>query len=168
MTTAAAPTRITSFDGPHQFLSNFSPLPGAVWLWDRPYATAEHAYQAAKTANPDEYRWVRDAPSPREAKRRGRQVTMRPDWEQVKRRVMLEVILAKFTHPELRDQLIATGTAQLVEGNTWGDDYWGAVPDAPTVQYQLWIAADATYLAGRNWLGRILMTVRELLAPEPS
>jgi predicted NAD-dependent protein-ADP-ribosyltransferase YbiA (DUF1768 family) len=78
------------------------------------------------------------------------------------------VQLAKFRPPDLRDLLLGTGEATLIEGNTWGDDYWGAVANAQDVQEPLWLAADGTYLTGRNWLGRILMTTRELMTAEPA
>jgi hypothetical protein len=190
MTTRTAPACISSFTGKYRFLSNFSELAAPIPLWGQIWRTSEHAYQAGKTTTPDSLRWIRDAPTAGEAKRRGRQVTIRPDWEQIKRMIMLEVVSVKFGHPDLRAQLVATGSATLIEGNHWGDDYWGAVAstrnpagrlwptrlgagdatliegDTPGIAEQLWGTDDGTYLAGRNWLGRILMVVRELTAPE--
>ena len=84
---------------------------------------------------------------PSTAKREGRRVTLRPDWEEVKYQVMYEICCAKFTqNRELREILLATGDEYLEEGNTWGDRIWG------TVNGQ-----------GNNWLGKILMQVREEL-----
>lgn len=166
MATPASLLCIDSFTGEYRFLSNFGQISQPIPLWDQLWRSSEHAYQAGKATTPGDFRWIRDAPTPLEAKRRGRIIAARPDWEQIKRTVMLQVVLAKFSHPDLRDRLIATGTATLIEGNTWGDGYWGAVPDGQTSETQLWNGLSATPLAGRNWLGRILMTVRELMTPE--
>jgi hypothetical protein len=85
--------------------------------------------------------------SPGDAKRLGRKVFLRPDWEQVKRQVMADIVEAKFTQKEdLREKLLATGDAYLEEGNDWGDRIWG------TVNGQ-----------GANMLGIILMETRKKL-----
>ena len=47
-------------------------------------------------------------------------------------------------------QLMNTGTRTLIEGNTWGDKFWGQVRDVHTAE-----------LRGENQLGIILMTVRQ-------
>ena len=79
----------------------------------------------------------------------GRLVPLRPDWEAVKVGIMEEIVRAKFIqHPELAARLLATGDKVLVEGNHWGDTFWGV--DTRTGQ-------------GHNHLGRILMKVREEL-----
>ena len=166
MATPASPLCIASFTGRYQFLSNFSQTDQPIILWNQVWQSAEHAFQAGKASNPDDFRWVRDAPTPAEAKRRGRQITLRRDWEQIKRTTMLQVVFTKFSNQHLRDRLVATGDATLIEGNGWHDTYWGAVPDAQDLEGQVWQLPNGTYLAGRNWLGRILMSVRELMAPE--
>lgn len=132
------PDRIDRFEGPYRFLSNFDrELDGT---------TLEHKYQASKTLNPAEVAYVLAARTPAEAKKRGRQVTLRPDWEAVKREVMLDLLREKFGKPPYRAMLLATGTAHLEEGNWWGDRYWGTVQGV-----------------GANWLGKLLMVVREEL-----
>ena len=74
---------------------------------------------------------------------------MRKDWEQVKDRIMEEIVRAKFSqNEELKEQLLATGDAQLVEGNRWNDRYWGV---------------DIRSGVGENHLGKILMKVRSEL-----
>ena len=143
-TTAAvpAPERIDRFRGDHDFLSNFHRHP---FRWDgETWATAEAAFQAAKTLDGRERERIRAAASPGEAKRLGRRVDLRLDWERVKDDVMRSVLEAKFAVPELRDALLATGDAELVEGNTWGDVYWGVCGGR-----------------GRNQLGRTLMRIRD-------
>jgi len=161
VTTTALPA-IASFTGEYDFLSNFSRAAGEI--------PVEYGYQARKSLTRDGADWVRAAPGPGEAKRRGRQVPCRPDWDEVKRRVMLEIVLAKFTDPYLGARLVATRGRTLIEGNTWGDRYWGAVADTqvppgagllpvwPDWQGGIWI--------GHNWLGRILMMVRDVLDPQ--
>lgn len=63
--------------------------------------------------------------NPSEAKKLGRKVTLRKDWESVKIKIMEEIVRAKFVqNPELAQKLIATGNAYLEEGNTWGDKVW--------------------------------------------
>ena len=58
--------------------------------------------------------------TPSEAKKLGRTVPIRKDWEQVKEKIMYEICLAKFTqNPELKQLLLETGDSILIEGNTW-------------------------------------------------
>ncbi|MEZ0230956.1 MAG: NADAR family protein [Planctomycetota bacterium] len=136
---------IGSFTEEHAFLSNFH---YSVVHWDgREYPTVEHAFQAAKTSDEDERRLVREASSPAQAKKLGKKVTLRSDWETVKIDIMEQLVREKFTkHAALRAALLETGERELIEGNTWGDRFWGKVRGA-----------------GKNHLGKILMRVREEL-----
>jgi ribA/ribD-fused uncharacterized protein len=138
--------KISSFKGDYEFLSNF--YPAVVRLDGFPYPTVEHAFQAAKTLDPMERHWVGLASRATEAKKRGRKVTLREDWEDVKLRVMLDLLRQKFGPPHLithlGTMLAASGDVELEEGNWWGDDFWG------TVRGQ-----------GENWLGVLLMHVRK-------
>lgn len=139
------PLKIAEFQGDYRFLSNF--WPAHVEFDGITYPTAEHAYQAAKTLDPAERRRIAALPTPAEAKREGRALPLRPDWEQVKLDVMERCVRYKFSHDaDLRARLLATGDAQLEEGNAWGDRFWGVYEGQ-----------------GENWLGRILMTVRQEL-----
>jgi ribA/ribD-fused uncharacterized protein len=138
--------QITSFSGDHAFLSNFYPAPtpyeGIV------FPSSEHAFQAAKTLDMAERRRLAALPRPGQAKRAGRRVVLRPDWEQVKIAIMTDIVRSKFRHnPELARKLAATADAELVEGNRHGDRFWGVCGGE-----------------GQNWLGRILMEVRAELA----
>ena len=108
---------IDEFDGKYSFLSNFYPAP--VDYQGYHFENSEAAYQASKC--PDRMLDFCGLP-PNRAKRLGRKVPMRPDWELVKYDVMYEVCMAKFTqNPDLLSKLLATGDAELIEGNTWGD-----------------------------------------------
>ncbi len=126
------------FEGPYRFLSNF--------YEGGPGLTGEHYFQAAKAATPDQHDWVLAAETPGQAKYRGRSVQMREDWEEVKIDVMTDVVRTKFQDPTLRQWLDATGDFELVEGNNWGDTFWGV--DNQTGE-------------GENHLGKILMQIRE-------
>lgn len=139
---------IDNFDGEFAFLSNFYEVPveweGIV------YPSTEHAFQAAKVLNPVTRMKIAAAPTPGQAKRMGRSVQLRHDWEKVKFNVMLNIVLCKFhQHQELAEALLDTGDAELIEGNTWHDTTWGVCNGV-----------------GTNWLGKILMQVRAQLKLE--
>jgi ribA/ribD-fused uncharacterized protein len=133
-------------DPPYEFLSNFHPA--TVRLDGVEYRSVEHAYQAAKTLDPSEREHVRSAPTPAMAKERGQGVTMRPDWNDCKVAVMRHLLEQKFSDPVLRARLAATGPLELIEGNTWGDRFWGVYEGQ-----------------GQNWLGRLLMELRDAVDP---
>ena len=135
-------TPITEFKGRWTRLSNFAPC--AIWFDKHIYGSVEHAYQAAKTFNEDERQAIRKIATPNEAKKAGQLVSMRDDWEAVKINIMRELLLAKFAQEPDRTILQSTGDADLVEGNWWGDKFWGQSPLGH----------------GENWLGRLLMYVR--------
>lgn len=85
--------------------------------------------------------------TPGQAKRKGKTLKLRKDWELVKDLVMFELVLKKFKDNEgLGQALLETGDELIEEGNTWGDTYWGTVNGE-----------------GKNKLGKILMAVRGLL-----
>jgi ribA/ribD-fused uncharacterized protein len=134
---------IDSFKGPYAFLSNFHPAP--VSLDEDVYPTVEHAYQAAKTLSPDERTKVRNASTPGQAKRMGRKVTFRSDFDLIKIDVMYNLLKAKFAWYDLQSFLMDTGSRELIEGNEWGDTFWGV---------------DRRTGTGRNHLGKLLMRVR--------
>lgn len=145
---------ITSFRGAHRFLSNFHPAD--VWYLDVWYPTVEHAYVAAKSNNPRVRRNIATIVSPGGAKIAGRRLVLRPDWEKVKLLVMHDLLRQKFQNPHLRADLLATGDAEIIEGNTWGDQFWGAV----RLPSGAWL--------GENHLGRLLMEVRAELQSSTS
>lgn len=105
----------------------------------------EHAFQAAKTLDPDERRTVRSAAKAGDAKRAGRKVKKREDWDDIRVSMMRELLYQKFNDPQLRQRLLNTGTAELIEGNDWGDVFWGVCRGR-----------------GENWLGKLLMEVRDV------
>lgn len=133
---------ITSFTGEYRFLSNF--WPAEVTFEGEVYPTVEHAYQAAKTLDKAERAFIQTCKTPGAAKRMGRTITIRDDWGKAKLQVMVELVTEKFQrHKDLLQKLKDTGDRQLIEGNTWGDTYWGVCEGE-----------------GENFLGKILMAAR--------
>lgn len=113
------------------------------------WPTTEHYFQAQKFAGEPDEEEVRLARTPRIAAGMGRdrKRPLRRDWEAVKERVMLDALRAKFTrHEDLREILLGTGAAMLVE-HTANDSYWGDGGDG----------------SGKNRLGFLLMQVRDEL-----
>ena len=114
--------KITEFQGQYRFLSNFYMEPieydGLI------FSCNEAAFQAMKSldrAKRAEFATL-DA---YQAKRKGRNIKLRKDWESVKDDIMYDICLAKFSqHEYLKNKLLLTGDAQLIEGNSWGDIYW--------------------------------------------
>ena len=136
---------INEFRGKYYFLSNFFEIP--VNYEGITYRNNEAAFQSAKVLN-SSVRKKFATLDPSSAKRKGRHVQLRHDWENVKFDIMYEIVKAKFSqNDELKEKLIATGEEHLEEGNTWGDRIWGTVNGK-----------------GQNNLGKILMRVREELS----
>ena len=128
----------------HGYCSNFYrasvTVDGDIW------ATVEHYFQAQKTHDLEDRRMILLYETPKDAKFAGYHVKLRPDWEMIKREVMLKGLRAKFCqHPNLRRKLLSTGDACLHENSPW-DKYWG-------------------YAGGKGLdvLGKLLMQVREEL-----
>lgn len=134
---------IDSFRDEYFFLSNFYPV--EIKLDGIVYPNAETAFQAQKTLDVEERRKFSMLKNPVQAKRLGRKVKLRDDWEEVKLDIMTEVVSQKFLqHPHLIEMLLQTGDEELVEGNKWGDRFWGVCKGK-----------------GENHLGKILMKIRD-------
>lgn len=134
---------IKGFFNDYRFLSNFHICP---ILYDgRIYGSTEAAYMSGKSNDPEDKIMFQQIVEPKEAKIKGRLVTLRPDWEEVKDKVMYDVNVFKYTfHPDLKARLLGTGDKYLEESNWWKDDYWGTVDGK-----------------GENKLGRVLMLIRD-------
>lgn len=141
---------IVEFDGENEFLSNFYHSP--VFYEGIVYPTNEHFFQAMKTLDLAERQRIANAETPGMAKRMGRNVLLRPDWEQVKVDVMRTGLMLKFTDAALAEKLLATGDEELVEGNWWHDQTWGSC-----------FCPDHCRTPGRNLLGMLLMELRKEL-----
>jgi ribA/ribD-fused uncharacterized protein len=147
--TAEEETLIDRFLGNTYFLSNFYRHP--VRIGDDTYPTAEHAYQALKADDPHDRAWVIASETPLIAKRRGRKVRVVSYWADIRILVMEQVLEAKFSDPQLAEQLIATHPHMLIEGNTWHDQFWGDCHCGRC-------PGD-----GENMLGVVLMELRDTL-----
>ena len=132
--------KIDCFRGKYFFLSNF--FASKIRYNGLTFLNNEAAFQAQKC--PERASEFCEL-NPSDAKRLGRKVRLRSDWESVKDDVMYDVCHAKFSqNANLRRQLLNTGNAELVEGNTWGDRVWGVCGGV-----------------GENRLGKILMRIRD-------
>ncbi len=80
-------------------------------------------------------------------KKYGRKIELREDWDYIKFDFMNDFVKQKFKDPKLAERLKNTKDLELIEGNTWGDRYWGK--DQKGV--------------GQNNLGKILMNIRDSL-----
>lgn len=138
---------IGEFQGPYRFLSNF--WPAEVTLDGVAYPTVEHAFQAAKTLDAKEREAIRTQGTPGEARKHGKLVHLRSDWETIKVDIMRELLRQKFSKEPLRSKLLMTNRAELVEGNHWNDTFWGVYKGV-----------------GHNQLGLLLMGIRAELRRE--
>lgn len=139
---------INSFRDEHDFLSNT--YRAQVEYEGVKYPSVENAFQAAKFADPSQRVRFQNV-TPNRARSLGRNIPayeMRPDWDTARTSVMATLLRSKFSNPELRAKLEATGSRQIIEG---GDTFWGV---------------DRKTQTGRNVLGQMLMDVRGI-APEP-
>ena len=144
---------IKSFSERYFFLDNFYKkdilIDGETW------PTIEHYFQASKCKSEDTESFLKilNASYPSQAKQLGRRVQLRDNWEEIKYSVMKKGVLAKFTqHQTLKEALINTNDAILIEGNFHHDNIWGNCK-----------CANCKNINGKNWLGKILMEVRDEL-----
>lgn len=140
---------IDDFRGEYAFLSNFWPSP--IVALNILFPTVEHAFQASKSTIPTRWFEIQDCATPRLAKQFGRRLKLRSDWEEVKVDVMRELLYKKFEEPYLQAKLLLTVDEELVEGNWWGDTFWGVCNGI-----------------GENNLGKLLMKVRHDLKDNDS
>lgn len=137
---------LSSSGGKYAAFSNFYPSPFTMDGYEWP--TVEHYFQAAKFVNhPSYYERIHDAATPLKAKDLGqnRRLTIVADWDRNRCTVMARALNAKFEDPTLRELLLSTGNAKLIEANTH-DEYWGIGSGK-----------------GANHLGRLLMKLRDQL-----
>lgn len=133
---------ISSFSGDYRFLSNF--YYSIITVNGMTFQSVEHAFQSWKMTNLKDALHVAAQISPADAKKEARKLQRREDWDLIKRDVMYECCKVKFAQDPLRSKLIETSGRELIEGNTWKDTYWGVYNGR-----------------GENWLGIILMRIRD-------
>ena len=145
---------ISSFRDDYRFLSNFYQCP--FEYGGLTYPNAEAAFQAQKCSDPIERIRYTQIKNPVIAKRMGRHETLPADWDATCFDIMNAILHQKFAVPELAQLLLATGDAYLEEGNHWHDNRWGRCT-----------CEKCKVKEGQNWLGKILMGIRDELHAHP-
>lgn len=144
-----------SNEKPYGVFSNLYPRP--IEFEGRTFPTSEHAYQAGKAQKPAVREWILSAPTPALAAMAAHGLyvwDVVPDWAKIKFDRMRAVLRAKFDqHADLKDLLMSTGNARLVEA--------GTVNNAVN---RLWGEVDGK---GENMLGVMLMELRSAYALKP-
>jgi len=143
---------INSFKDEYEEFSNFYPV--KIRYETRTYNSVEIAYVAAKTKN-QRIRYELSQLKANEsgkAKKLGRQIKLRKDWDLMKNTIMRTLLRQKFSYPKLKEKLLETGDAELVEGNFWHDNYWGDC-----------LCPKCYNIPGKNYLGKMLMEIRSTL-----
>lgn len=142
---------IDSFQGEYRFLSNF--FLTIIKYEGIEYPSVEHAYQAAKSLDRNVRKRIAECSTPGMAKRMGKGVRLRSDWERKKLSIMEELIWKKFEdNSSLKKMLLETYPSLLIEGNYWHDNFWGDC-----------VCDQCCDRRGLNHLGAILMRVRRTM-----
>jgi len=139
---------IDNFHGEYSWLSNFS-AHGFMYqeIW---YPTNEHFFQGWKGTVEDRAR-IAALDTPGKAKRAGKKIKLAWNWDSIRDEVMMTGLMAKYDqNPQLRAKLVATEGFDLVEGNTWHDNYWGDCS-----------CPKCAHITGQNKLGNMHMQIRE-------
>lgn len=142
---------INEFKEENRFLSNFYQCD---FVYEGlTYHTAEAAFQAQKCSSEEDKIKYTEVKNPVAAKRMGRKEPNLPaNWNEISYDIMKEILKAKFAVPEMKEKLLATGNATLVEGNKHHDNIWGKCVCAKCL---------ARTAPAFNRLGNILMEIRD-------
>lgn len=135
---------VKGFRGEYRWLSNFYKSP--VTLWGVKFDTVEQAYQASKCSNRSDWDMMTGCKTPGDAKRKGRLITIRPDFESIKMDIMHQLLVLKFSDPYFKNKLIRIKDYYIEETNWWGDTYWGVCNGV-----------------GENNLGKLIMKIAKAL-----
>jgi ribA/ribD-fused uncharacterized protein len=118
------------------------------------YVTPEHFYQAMKSKSKLYRERVAACKTGMLAKRLGRKVNIREDWEDVKLMVMERAQRHRFQiGTKWRERLVETD-GEIVEWNYWHDRIWGKC------------TCEKCKGNGRNLLGEMLMKIRDEIVLE--
>jgi hypothetical protein len=145
---------IVSFKDKHFFLSNFFTC--RIKWQGKEYKSVEHLFQASKATCERDHELIRNAPTPKDAKKWGSGIQCRADWEEIKIEVMRGALLMKFADDKLAGRLLDTRNAPLVEGNFWHDNFWGKCWCVECIESG---RHDRAY----NVLGLLLMEIRAMM-----
>lgn len=137
---------VKAFRNEYRFLSNFAPA--EVEYNGIIFPSVENAYVAAKTDDKDIQLSLVDMTAGG-AKKFGReQCLIRPNFESEKVQIMQNLLEQKFKNEYYRYLLYSTEDTELIEGNTWHDNFWGSC------------TCDSCGDKGKNTLGKLLMIIR--------
>lgn len=131
------------------WFSNFLPFDRPLIYDGETYRTPEHFYQAMKTTSKNRRAEIAATPKPGSAKRLGREVAIRKDWEDVKYGVMMYAQLWRFREGSPARDVLMNVEGDIVEWNNWHDRIWGKC------------VCEECGGEGGNLLGRILMRIRD-------
>jgi len=113
------------------------------------YNTPEHFYQAMKSLSHNEHKLIADAKTAAIAKKLGKTINIRPDWNNIKLNVMNYTLIYKFTKNTSHGQKLIKTLGPIIEYNYWHDNYWGNCT-----------CEKCKNIIGQNYLGRILEEIR--------
>lgn len=136
---------VEMFRGEFWFLSNFYEC--EIKYGSLRFKCLEAAFQALKSKDWNVRKMFENLDG-KSAKALGRKIELREDWNSIREKVMEYLVRIKFSNEYLKNKLLSTGNAVLIEGNYWNDKFWGV---------------DLRSGLGENKLGKILMKVREEL-----
>lgn len=148
--------QITQFRGKYAFLSNFYST--EFMYKNEKFFNSEQAFHWEKAEDEKSKKLILQTDSPNEAKNIGRKCKCDIErWNKTKFDVMEQILMVKFSNPELRKKLQETKDYTLVEGNYWHDNIWGVCGCAKCSVEKI----------GANNLGRILMKIRDQYIEKP-
>ena len=138
---------INTFRDKYDWLSNFYKV--KIVIKGVEFNSVENAYMSMKSTDVE---WVKfcEEKSPVLVKKKSRSIDVRSDWDDIKLKAMDHCLKQKFNQEPFRTKLINTLDENIVEGNWWGDVFWGVnLKVDPNV--------------GENHLGRLIMEIRKEL-----
>lgn len=167
---------ILKFRQEFSYLSNFNVLKNKIHYLGYNYISVEAGYMAQKC---DDIAWKKycSTISPHgnaqgEMKKAAYKVDLVKDFRDKQLKIMLDLLRLKFrNNPELANKLVATYPRMIMEGNVWNDRYWGAtipkqkhchLSDSGELE-KLYEEFPQYFYVGQNYLGRLLMKVRDEL-----
>ena len=139
---------INEFREENYFLSNFYQGKEFIYKGTR-FDNAEAAFQSQKDLSKQQ---DFELMNPSLAKKLGRRVNLRDDWDKEKDKIMFDILYHKFQDKELKEKLLATNKQVLIQGNLWHDNYWG-----------ICMCDKCKNKDGKNKLGELLMNLREFI-----
>lgn len=139
---------ITALTGKYRFLAN--EIACMISYENESYPSVAHAFHAAKTLDLTIRAKIKKATRFYEVRQLGRDANPRPDWKEVRLSIMEDLLRQKFNYPEFKKVLLSTGNEILINGNSRGETFWGAI----RVEHK-WV--------GENNLGKLLTKIREEL-----